>query len=83
MYLANENDDGWSHPNQNFFDPVVRERKVVDTYRRCVILWRLTLSKKLGQPNFGIITTVIYIGQCRSVLQSAVLRRKGLRQSTA
>jgi hypothetical protein len=25
-----------------------------------VILWRLTLSKKLGQPNLGIMTTAIY-----------------------
>jgi hypothetical protein len=36
------------------------KKKSSNTNRRWVILWRLTLSKKLGQPNLGVITTAIY-----------------------
>lgn len=46
-------------------------------------LWRLTLSKKPGQPNFGIITTAIYVRKCGSVAQGVLRGMKNLHQSTA
>jgi hypothetical protein len=69
MYLAKENDHGRNHPYQDILS-TFRKKERVGTHRRWVTLWRLALSKKPGQPNFGIITTAIYVKKCGSVAKA-------------